>query len=53
MEEPSPHTQEYLLKEAQAELRDAHHRNAILCNQLRIIKSSRWHRLGKFLRLAA
>jgi hypothetical protein len=52
LEDAGVHTSEYTLKEAQSELAQAHHRNAMLCNQLRVIKASRWYRFGKFIRLA-
>lgn len=51
MRETTAHTAEYMLQEAKAELVDTHHRNADLCQQLRVIKRTRWYRFGKFLRL--
>lgn len=50
-EESTPYTSEYMLKETEAALAEAHDRNASLYGQIRAIKSTRWYRLGKFLRL--
>jgi len=50
-EETTRHTSEYMLKETEAALAEAHDRNAKLYKQIREIKETRWYRFGKRLRL--